>query len=127
MESAQTLLMAGQIYVWFGVAVAAVFLLWGLDRIDMKGHRAWMFRPLLVPGVILIWPLVLWRWLILARDNDNLQNRHRPPLSAQRAIGLSLAFAIPVLVIGALLLRQNGPLERPAVMLETSAEIPSNE
>lgn len=127
METAQTLLMVGQIYVWIGLAVAVVFLAWGLDRIDAKGHGAWMFRPLLVPGVILIWPLVLWRWQVLARDSDNLQNRHRPPLSGQRILGLTLVLAIPVIVVGALLLRQDGPLERPAVMLETAAETPSNE
>ncbi|MEM8959727.1 MAG: hypothetical protein AAGC86_18175, partial [Pseudomonadota bacterium] len=119
--------LAGQIYVWVGLAVAVVFLVWGLDRIDAKGHGAWMFRPLLVPGIILIWPLVLWRWQVLARESDNLQNRHRPPLTTQRLLGLALALAIPVIIVGALLLRQDGPLERPAVMLETAVETTSNE
>ena len=127
MESAHTLLMACQVYVWIGLAVAVVFLGWGLGRIDAKGHGSWMFRPVLVPGVILIWPLVLWRWQGLARESDNLQNRHRPPLTTQRLLGLALVLAIPVLIVGALLLRQDGPLERPAVMLETAAETSSNE
>lgn len=122
MENAQGLLMAGQAYVWTGIAVAVAFLGWGLDRIDSKGDGSWMFRPLLVPGVILIWPLVLWRWKVLERARDNLQNRHRPPLTGQRLIGLLLVVAIPVMLIGGLLLRQNGPIERPAVLLDPAPE-----
>ncbi len=50
-----------------GIAIAAAFLLVGLDRVDPGAARAYAFRPLLVPGLILIWPLVLVRWLVLER------------------------------------------------------------
>lgn len=122
MQTAQTLLMVGQIYLWIGVAVAVVFLFWGLDRIDHKGPGAWAFRPLLVPGILLIWPMVLLRWWVLERGQENLQNRHRPPMVRQRFTGLLLSLVIAVVVIGALFLRQNGPFERPAELLAPPME-----
>lgn len=124
MESAQTLLTAGQVYVWAGIAVAVVFLGWGLDRIEPKARGAWMFRPLLIPGVVLIWPLVLWRWLGLERGGGDPQRRHAPPRKTQAVLGLTLALAVPVMLFGALLLRQDGPMERPAVMIAPPGEAP---
>ena len=58
---------AAWLYAGVGLAVAAVFLLQGIDRIDPSAHRAFAFRPLLVPGIVLLWPLVLLRWHTLAR------------------------------------------------------------
>ena len=54
-------------YVLPGVAVAAWFTLFGIDRIDPAAAGAYAFRPLLLPGLILLWPLVLVRWVMLAR------------------------------------------------------------
>lgn len=59
-----------QLLIGYGVAgivVAAAFLLIGLDRLDPAASGAFGFRPLLAPGLVLIWPLVLARWLILER------------------------------------------------------------
>jgi hypothetical protein len=50
-----------------GLAVAVAFLLFGLDRVAPAARGAYAFRPLLVPGLVLLWPLVLWRWAVLAR------------------------------------------------------------
>ena len=46
---------------------AAGFLIFGLDRIDEDARGSYAFRPLLVPGLILLWPLVAIRWAILER------------------------------------------------------------
>ena len=62
MAWAEALISAVQIYAGIGAAVAAVFLLYGIDRIDPGARGTYLFRLLLVPGVIGIWPLVLWRW-----------------------------------------------------------------
>ena len=53
-------------YVWCGVAVAVAFLLFGLDRMDPAAKGAFGFRPLLVPGLTLLWPIVVVRWLRFA-------------------------------------------------------------
>ena len=56
---AHFLVMAGMGYVAIGGAVAAWFLLWRIDRIDPAAVGAFAFRPLLVPGVVLLWPIVV--------------------------------------------------------------------
>jgi hypothetical protein len=50
-----------------GMAVAVAFLLLGLERVDPAARGAYAFRPLLLPGLVLLWPLVAWRWRVLAR------------------------------------------------------------
>ncbi|MCC6716492.1 MAG: hypothetical protein IT555_01280 [Acetobacteraceae bacterium] len=59
---------AATLYGVAGVVVAVAFLFLGLDRIDPAARGAYAFRPLLVPGLVLLWPLVLWRWRVLARS-----------------------------------------------------------
>ena len=55
----------GMLYGAAGLAVAALFLLWGIDRVDPAASGSYAFRPLLVPGIVLLWPAVLWRWIRL--------------------------------------------------------------
>lgn len=50
-----------------GLLVAAVFLLVKIERIEPAAHGLVAFRPLLVPGIVLLLPLVLGRWLAIAR------------------------------------------------------------
>jgi hypothetical protein len=63
-EAAVALLAA---YGAVGVAVALVFLFAGLDAVDPAARGAYAFRPLLVPGLVLLWPLVLVRWVAIGR------------------------------------------------------------
>ena len=51
------------LYAVCGALIAAGFLLFGLDRIDPAARGAYWFRALLLPGLILLWPLVVWRWI----------------------------------------------------------------
>ena len=68
MTTAQRIIALAESYGVAGIAVAAAFLVYGIDRIDPSARHAYAFRPLLVPGVVVLWPLVLWRWWTLARD-----------------------------------------------------------
>jgi len=54
-------------YAAAGLAVAVAFLLFGLDRVEPASRGAYAFRPLLIPGLALLWPWVLLRWSALAR------------------------------------------------------------
>jgi hypothetical protein len=54
-------------YGLLGLAVAAAFLLYGIDRVDPSARGAVAFRPLVAPGIVLLWPLVLLRWRALAK------------------------------------------------------------
>ena len=62
MAFAAFLLSITEVYLWIGAVVALVFLVWGLDRIEPAAHGSYLFRLLLIPGVVGLWPLVLWRW-----------------------------------------------------------------
>jgi hypothetical protein len=55
------------IYVYGGIGgvVALAFVLVGIDHIDAAAHRAYLVRPLLLPGLTLLWPIVLVRWIVL--------------------------------------------------------------
>lgn len=59
---------AASVYGGIGAAVALAFLLWGIDKVDAAAHGAYAVRPLLVPGLVMLWPIVLWRWIALARS-----------------------------------------------------------
>ncbi len=67
MEIANALLSLAGVYLWIGVAVAAAFLAWGVDRIDPSARGAWLFRILVAPGVVGLWPLVAARWIARER------------------------------------------------------------
>ncbi len=56
-----------QFYSACGAVCALVFLCWGIDRIDPAARGVFVFRPLLVPGIVMLWPFVLWRWFNLER------------------------------------------------------------
>lgn len=54
-------------YAGLGLPVGLAFILVGVDRIDAAARGAIAFRPLLLPGAVLLWPLVLARWIALER------------------------------------------------------------
>jgi hypothetical protein len=96
------------VYAVIGAALALIFLLWGIDRIDPAATGAYAFRPLLFPGMVLLWPLVAARWIALER------RRHR---ATHRIVWVILAVLLPVILIGAMSIRRDGPLEAPAIRL----------
>jgi hypothetical protein len=63
--TAEMLIGLAEIYAWIGCAVAAVFLFWGVDRVDHEARSSYLFRLFVAPGVIGLWPLVVARWIRL--------------------------------------------------------------
>ena len=55
-------------YIYLGLGVSVVFLLFGVDRIDPSAKGSYLFRVLAVPGVVLLWPLVLSIWFRRERE-----------------------------------------------------------
>ncbi len=98
------ILIAVQAYGAVGAVVALWFLLWRIEQVDPMARGAYAFRPLLVPGIVLLWPLVIWRAGAAA-------GAHRTFRAAHLRIWTALAVLLPVLVLGSLALRQNGPAE----------------
>lgn len=68
MRIAELLMQAAAIYAAIGLISGVIFILFALDRIDPAARRSWAFRPLLLPGFVLIWPLALWRWFTCPRS-----------------------------------------------------------
>ena len=65
MQTAAFLIELGRFYLIAGGVVAALFLVIGVDRVEPSARGSYAFRPLLIPGICLIWPLVLYRWYVL--------------------------------------------------------------
>src|SRR5438045_2004165 len=106
---AHVIVFLAEIYAALGAVIAAWFLLAAIDRIDPAARDAFAFRPLLIPGLVLLWPLVLRRYL--GRPASTPRNLRR----AHWRVWLVLSAALPLLLIGALALRQNGPTEAAPV------------
>lgn len=112
-----SIIMLGSFYLYISGAVATVFLLFGLGRIDENAQEAWVFRPLLIPGVLLIWPLVIWRWIVLQRGEEKL-DRHRMPRIQQERMQLAFVIVLPVILLVAMTSRQDPASLAAPVLLE---------
>jgi len=115
--TAATIVWIATAWIYAGAAVAVVFLLIGIDRIDDSARGSYTFRPLLVLGIVLLWPLVLWCWLRLESGIDPDRNRDRAVRAAHGWTWAVLALVIPCFFIAALLLRQTPPTNEPAIQL----------
>lgn len=71
MQTAEFLLELGRYYLMAGGVVAAAFLIIGVDRVEPSARGSYAFRPLLIPGICLIWPLVLYRWFLLEKHGED--------------------------------------------------------
>jgi hypothetical protein len=68
MATAALLVTIAKFYGLVGAVFAAAFLAFGLERIDPRARGGYAFRPLLVPGLVLLWPLALARWIAISRS-----------------------------------------------------------
>ena len=118
MSIGASLVWLATLWLYAGAAVAVAFILFGIDRVMESARGAYAFRPLLVPGIVLLWPLVVWRWLRLETRGNTLDGRYRPVREAHARVWMVLAVLIPVILIGALVVRQSPPLTDAAVRLE---------
>lgn len=109
----------GQAWLLAGAGVGVAFLLLGLDRIDPAARGAYGFRPLLLPGLVLLWPLALWRWLAPSPAKEpSLRRRHK---RAHAAIWAGLAILLPLTLTTALMLRRHEPPAPASLRLEPAA------
>ena len=112
-----TIVLLGTVYLYVGATVAVVFLLFGIDRIDENAQDAWVFRPLIIPGVLLIWPLVIWRWIVLVRGEEK-RDRHRMPRIRQERAQLAFVITIPLILLLAVSVRQDPTTLADPILLE---------
>ncbi len=122
MNQAELILMIVKIWGSIGALVALAFLTFGMDRLDEDARGAYVFRPLIVPGVLLIWPLVLWRWYILADGKDEWAKRHRPRRASHHVVALIMPIAIVLIIAAGLMVRQTWPSDVAPVQLSEPAQ-----
>ncbi|MBE1284383.1 MAG: hypothetical protein GJ676_13810 [Rhodobacteraceae bacterium] len=127
MTTAETLLWLARIWLIVGGVTAAAFLTIGIDRIDEDAQGTYAFRPLLLPGILLLWPLVLWRWYVLETGRDDPDARFKPVRTAHGAMAVTLCIVILGTVLFALSSRQNWPAEFEPVQLSAPDQTPSGE
>ena len=109
-------------WLTIGVFVAVVFLTFGVDRIDEDARGAYVFRPLLVPGILLIWPLVLWRWFRLETGSGLEPARYRPVRSAHFITSIVMAALIAAVIFIGLSQRQSWPSDFAPQQLSAPGE-----
>lgn len=109
MAAAETIMLLVQLWGGFGACVALIFLTIGLDRIDEDARGAYVFRPLLIPGVMLLWPLVLWRWWQLEAKSAPWLSRYQPVRKSYGLAVCAMTLAIVLAVLLGLSHRQDWP------------------
>ena len=121
MVVSQTIIAFLYVYGAAGFMTALLFLLLGIDRVEPSARGAYAFRPLIVPGLIMLWPLVLWRWWRIARGRGADVSVRRSFLARHAAAWNALAVLLPIILFAALAVRQSGPFELPAVPIDPRA------
>jgi len=61
---ASVILLLIGLYLGVGLLFGLTFIIWGVERLDhaTKG-TSWLFRLLLLPGSIALWPWLASRWM----------------------------------------------------------------
>ncbi|MEM8551101.1 MAG: hypothetical protein AAGF45_01885 [Pseudomonadota bacterium] len=110
------------VYAAAGVFNACAFLTVGIGRVSPAARGSYVFRALLIPGCILLWPYVLIRWLVLEtlREGSPLPS-HQPPLRVQQGFALLLILAVPAALATAVLIRQQPPMNAEPVQVAPPA------
>lgn len=121
MDIAEAIVMSVQAWGIIGALVAAVFLTIGIDRVDEDARGAYIFRPLLIPGVMLIWPLVLWRWWRIESQRAGWAEQYQPVRRAHGAAAILMSLGIVVIVVAGLSVRQQWPADAAPVQLSDGA------
>ncbi|EEA92346.1 hypothetical protein [Pseudovibrio sp. JE062] len=72
MVVAESIILIAQIYCVIGLIVALAFITIGLGRIELAARGAFLFRLQIIPGLILLWPIVIARWVALERSGEKI-------------------------------------------------------
>ena len=67
---AVTLLILLAVFLVCGVLFTFFFIARGLEKIDEEAASStWGFRMIIIPGCILLWPLLLRKWIKAVKPN----------------------------------------------------------
>lgn len=76
-RAAEVVVLLCTVYIACGLAFAPLFAWRGVSRIDPAAKTAGLgFRLIILPGVVALWPVLLWRWRA-GRQPPPERNAHR--------------------------------------------------
>lgn len=107
-------------YLLTGLAVGLAYLIFRIEQDDAGARGAYAFRPLLLPGLSLLWPLVLLRWVRppSSKPDPVTTTRHK---QAHRLIWSAMAVLL-VVVLGLAFSLKRVPLpDQPSLRLSLGA------
>ena len=82
-RAAEVVVLLCTVYIACGLAFAPFFAWRGVRRIDPAARSAGLgFRLIILPGVAVLWPVLLRRWLA-GRPPPSERNAHRDAASAR--------------------------------------------
>ena len=71
----EILLIIVAVYLLMGVLFVIPFLMKGLNKIDEGAHDSTIgFKIIIIPGVIVFWPLLLRKWMKANHHPSNLKS-----------------------------------------------------
>ncbi len=70
MDVARIIVLVAEAYLAIGLVVGVAFIAFGIDTIDPSARGAYAFRPLLLPGFALLWPVAASRWRAKGRARE---------------------------------------------------------
>ena len=69
-------------YAGAGLLLAIAFVTTGVQRIDHAAAGSGLgFRLIILPGVVALWPVLLWRWATGRTEPPREHNAHRDATS----------------------------------------------
>lgn len=98
MSVAALILWAAGIWLSVGCLVALAFLMLGADRVLEDARGVYLFRVLVAPGIVLLWPIVLWRWYVREKGALDWRDHHQPRRRLAGHLELAMAAALLVLL-----------------------------
>lgn len=90
---------AGTMWLVVGALVALIFLGYAVDRLLDDARDVYLFRVLVAPGVILLWPIVLWQWRRRANSSIEWQSHHEPRRKLAGILEVAMA-AMLIVILG---------------------------
>jgi hypothetical protein len=102
-------------------AVVALAFLWRGLRSDPAARGAYSFRLVILPGLILLWPLVVWRWAAPLRSGaePKLKSQHAAHGVIWLCIAAILATAFILMALNRSVKLPDQPSQRLSVLDET--------
>lgn len=113
---AAILLIVAAVYLIAGLLFAIPFVVSGVNKIDEGAHGSSIgFRIIIIPGVIVFWPVLLKKWMRYGRQKEGAPKYSFAikPLRKKHLLAWQiLALLLPLLIIAAVAVRPSFPKEK---------------